>query len=609
MLPRKPDSMRGLNPDLLPDRMDANRHSKKEGLDGEWTDLQRKRNETARELVHLRRNYLTENTEIEQRMAEYKETHPEIYALMKNVRDRGRTNYEAAHAKIAEVLYAELEDQYQAIPLTAEEIERDLDTERLSVMPLKQYIELLRKLPPRFFTHVTRQGVRDSGSFHYGGIGEFQRGFDEILKSGSVVSVYDRVLEDGITRATVGDLLKRLKLTPEHEPDKAEALRKLESELTRSDVAPISSYFADMKSIHTALEMVADRNYGGENGNEVFMIWPTALVAKEYHVGTQLLEVPDQFDPDETHKSSQFNDYWLLRKDDNTGTLPLDAGITFLPARAQVHPETGSQYETTAEGDPIPNPEIKLFEELLRSQNFQNISNQLREYIVAKESVARFDEKAAKEKESSSYSSLYVPEWEKQEQLRYQKELEAATPARMVYAQLCAEAGITNPRIFSIPDQGFLAQQHLSTLESLAMRPTLDEYAKLDRQTALGNLGIRFALAKETISSRDYWEDMFKRTGKKPSKVIFYDQRDPTMALDAFKRVAGIDRSSSEIDLKKLYEGNLIGQDGIKNVLSRESELVWQVGQEVIEEMYAAQKPVAKRRKKKSRDDSKVKQE
>ncbi len=604
MPPRKPDSMRGLNPDLLPNRADAILHSKKEGLGGQWTNLQQRRNETAQELVRLRRDYHSENTEIEQRMAECKETHPEIYALMKNVRDRGRANYEAAHTKIAEVLYAELEDQYQAIPLTAEEIERDLDTERLSAMPLKEYIELLRKLPPRFFTHVTRQGVRDSGSFHYGGIGKFQRGFDEILKSGSVVSVYDRVLEEGVTRTTVGDLLERLKLTPKYEPDKAEALHKLESELTRSDVAPISSYFADMKSIHTALEIVADKNYGGEMGNEVFMIWPAALVAKEYHVGTQLLEVPDQFDPDETHKSSQFNDYWLLRKDDNTGTLPLDAGITFLPARARVHPQTGSQYETTVEGDPILNQEVNLFEKLLRSQEYQNISERLRKYILAKESVARIDEEATKKKTDSSYSSTFIPERKKQERLSRQEELEAATPARMVYAKLCAEAGITNPRILSLPDQGFWAQKNLSTLESLALRPTLDEYGKLDRESALGNLGIRFELAKDTISSRDYWEDIFKRTGKKPSKVIFYDQRDPTMALDAFKRVAGIDRSSSEVDLKKLYEGNLIGQDGIKNVLSRESELVWQVGQEVIEEMYTTQKPSAKRRKKKKTAES-----
>ena len=196
-------------------------------------------------------------------------------------------------------LHQDIEADYQELPLTQEEIEREFSSESLSEKSLDEYIELLRKVPPRFLTHVTRQGVRDNISFHTGGYGEFNNGFTSIVEAGSLRSTLEQRLLEGITEDTVRDVLINVLRVPEDFPTREEALKTIEFFLNQSMQAPASSEFADSKTIHMALDVVAEEHYGAETGNQFFFVYPAAYLAANYDIGEQRYDLPAKFKPDD----------------------------------------------------------------------------------------------------------------------------------------------------------------------------------------------------------------------------------------------------------------------------------------------------------------------
>src|SRR3990167_196789 len=83
--------------------------------------------------------------------------------------------------------YEEVAKEYKALPFSKEEIEEKFSAENLSALSLEEYVELLRKVPPRFVLHITRQGVRDRASFH-SGRGQVSDGFEKILSDRKIKS-------------------------------------------------------------------------------------------------------------------------------------------------------------------------------------------------------------------------------------------------------------------------------------------------------------------------------------------------------------------------------------------------------------------------------------
>lgn len=579
------ERLRGLNPELQPERNAVKRYAKSE----DRPHLQRERSRAASDLAQLRREYKNELAEIDNKMEGLAASNPELHAIFANLRERTRQNYEARHTTIVQSVYQRLAEAYRAIPMSEQEIEHELDSEKLSQMSLKEYVELLRRLPPRFFTHVTRQGIRDHASHHYGRMGEFHHGFEGILKNGALDSIYDQALADGITHETVKEVLRGSEITPEHFPTKQQALSQLESMLTRSAVAPASSEFADRKAVHAALEVVADDYYGGERGNEIFMVWPAAFVAKEYHIGTQRMNVPENFAPDEVHKTSQFNDYWLLKKDEKRGSLPIDAGIVFLPAKAEVNPTTGSRYEVDPEGKPLKNPQVDNLLNLLRSAEFADIGDAFTAFIYAQDKLKQHEQDAEAEKRQHHYLTTRTEERLQESR----KERDHVQHAQDTYKQLCQKYAIDDPRIRNLANGGWTVAQHLNGLRAFAGKPSLTEMDAIDLENRLSHLGIQYKLAEHTESSRDYWERYFVATGKRPSKIVYYEGTNPTAAFSTFKEATGIIYASSEANLTELFKENLIGQEGIKSVLTPEAERMREIGREVIEEMYSDTAAVA----------------
>jgi hypothetical protein len=142
-------------------------------------------------------------------------------------------------------------------------------------LSLEEYVLLLKRFPKEMVTHVTRQGIRDhlGHMFHNAGQGEYIGSFMSMLEEKKLLSSLGACLankeqKQAITKYLSLDFWKT----------KQEALDYLHSYFGGEE-----SSYPDKNAIHFATEDVADAYYGGEKGNEIFVAYPSALIASEYY--------------------------------------------------------------------------------------------------------------------------------------------------------------------------------------------------------------------------------------------------------------------------------------------------------------------------------------
>ena len=77
-----------------------------------------------------------------------------------------------------------------------------------------------------------------------------------------------------------------------------------------------------------------------------------------------------------------------------------------------------------------------------------------------------------------------------------------------------------------------------------------DEYINTHIEQTLLDEGIFYIEARDTVSSREFWEAYFaKNPSKRPSKVIYYKEKDPTDALKQWRTRHGIDKKAEDKNL------------------------------------------------------------
>lgn len=316
------------------------------------------------------------------------EKRKELSDWIKELRNMQKTNPEEAKQylppkELLKRFYEEVAGVYKDSPLSKEEIEDKFSSENLSQLNLEGYVELLKKVPPRFILHITRQGVRDRASFH-SGRGEVSHGFEQILENGEIKSVLERYLGGVIAKDSVHSILLNYLEIPQNYPTRREAAMRINDFLTRHGGTNLaSSEIADTSALHTSMDYVADDNYGGESTNEIFFLYPTAYVASQYRIAAQW-DIPPGFNMKDSTMSGQFNDLWLKAKSNNAGVMPIDAAIVFVPENAHVDPNTGSRYKIE-EGRPVPNTEeIEKVKSFIKSSELKDlwprVSETLRDY-------------------------------------------------------------------------------------------------------------------------------------------------------------------------------------------------------------------------------------
>ncbi len=520
-----------------------------------------------------------------------------IKELRQIVRDNPEQakNYRPPRELLAE-FYEQLAREYEEIPLTKEEIEREFSAENLSKLPLNDYVKLLRRVPARFVTHVTRQGIRDHVSHHYSGSEQYSGGFEKIIEAGKLQSVLEQYLQGVVTRDVVKQVLSDHLKIPQDFDTVEEAREHIDDFLNRSrSNMLVSSEIADQRALHVAMDHVADDFYGGERGNEIFFAYPTAYVAAHNYLAPQKTAFRKGLELNAEERSSEYNDFWIRNKKNGAGELPVDAAIVFIPENAAVDPKTGSRYALGPDRKPLPNTDqIEKLKKIIASPEMKVLWPKMYERITDYRNA--LGKKRADEDRlamlRNEKAGMYTLSGAEDDVRRSTAELEEKMEMIKPFIDSCRAGGLTDKRFYDIFESrdgeawNALASAFDRSVQSEPFAATpVDDNNFTER---VRSLGIYLKLAENTVSSRTYWEKRFQTSGaKRPSKVIFYEQAVPTQALQAFKERAGLKDHRERIDLREMFSENLVSNRDIHNQMEREREIFAQYAEEILRDLYS----------------------
>lgn len=434
-----------------------------------------------------------------------RKTHEQMLAEEKTVKEQLGDNTELDEAKaMLDAFYRGEKRKWQDAPFTPEELGEVFKPENLATLSTEEYILLMRRFPSEMVTHVTRQGVRDHavGMDHTAGIGEHQNGFVDMLADGEMKSFLGIYLKEGVTRTGIKKLMTRLS----GKFGKDEDARIILEQLSTEGEGEIVEKWADRTSVHFAAEEVADDLYGSERGNEIFITFPSALIASQYFFSGKLTD----------GTSGNKNDSWIWTKDQEG--IPIDAGLVFIPEDTQVDSESGSKYKLDADRKPV---EI--------AENINNV-------------IAVLESPAFKEISDRIFTALgYDIHSDKTAQIAEIK-------------SFMAENGFTDP----IVQEAFLNRSRLSNVKSLLnhgeydgdegdREQMRDKYRVEAAKYALMDSGHLYELAENPVTSGEYWNRYFEQhPDQAPKHLVYYRGGDPTRALLQWREDNGLTKKTDD---------------------------------------------------------------
>lgn len=422
--------------------------------------------------------------------------------------------------KMLNDFYRQEEKNWANSDYNKEDIIKYFAPEYLSALSLEEYTLLLKRFPSEMVTHVTRQGIRDhvGHMYHTAGQGEYASGFMGMLQDGRLRSALSvRFLEKQKDKAAA-DMLGLSVFE-----SKEEALKQLD--LITGPGRDDSGGYSDRNAIHFATEEVADSYYGSEKGNEIFVAYPSALIASQYYFSGQLKDSGGGY----------WNDQWVWSKEQEG--VDLNAGLVFIPADAKVDRVTGSRYKLDENNQPLKNEVFHAtFNKMVDSKDFLDFASKAIATVGRLHySYDNFIKGRLKEKEASQLAPL-CQELEDKFGLSDKRLQFAALDYQALYdltVRLDNRSSGVEETFFSIED---------------------------DIGSALKRAGVFFQEADDPISSQEFWENYFRNNLKaRPNKVIYYENSDPTAALVNWRKQVGINKKAPDGSLG--FSENLISND------------------------------------------------
>lgn len=215
---------------------------------------------------------------------------------------------------------------------SAEDIKKYFSDEVLGKLSMEEYLLLWERFPNAVQTHSIRQGIRDhigtdTMGFAWHNIGEkkYFNNFKDILKDGHIKDTVSVFLGNPITKESVEKFINEDNHHFTSKDARVEYLKKL-FKGTMGD-------FRDRSAIHFGTNVVLDKFYGSENGNEIFVAFPSAYIVSQYPFGGDL---------NSGFEHMEYNDNWVWPS--NPNGIPINSGIIFIPKDAQVDKSNGSKY-------------------------------------------------------------------------------------------------------------------------------------------------------------------------------------------------------------------------------------------------------------------------
>ena len=242
---------------------------------------------------------------------------------------------------------AQLSQRMLRQPLSHDEKRELLRPEVLASLSLDEYIGVWRRIGPHFLAHVTRQGVRDHNAmvYHSAGTLEYHDGFDEILRNSRELRS-PRMVHHQLNPTDRESIRRFLAATGVFdEPSIQDAKIRFRS-VVHESIGSAPSY-PDRGALHFAAQTVLDDYYGAESGNEIFFVYPSDFIASQFCFAF------NGWHADFTARQSEdkWNDVFVWDGEKIHTSVPIDAGVVFLPRSTLVDPVTGSRYALTEVSD------------------------------------------------------------------------------------------------------------------------------------------------------------------------------------------------------------------------------------------------------------------
>ena len=437
-------------------------------------------------------------------------------------------------------------EKMETVPLTNTEKRELLTPELLAELSTDEYIALWRRLNPHFLSHVTRQGFRDHNAmmYHSAGLQEFHNGFTSVLEDAKTLRPPIAVNEGlkGRDEASVRKFLEDWVLKAD---DEEESKARLSAVLNKT--LAVAPKYPDKTAVHFAAQIVADRYYGGETGNEIFFLYPSDVLASQHNYAF------NGFEKDFTKPQSEtkWNDVFVWPTNMHDAGIAVDSGLVLLPKTTLVDPETGSKY--ASETKIIDGEEkLVLIEDVELIKSYINWAKSLTEDSLVIRSFKEYrDERnyLAQQERQKTFLDLT-----KQEMLNLGFDEAAAVDIANYYVN---RGNITS----------FVNQESNESLK--------EEFAF----EHLRDIGANWKKAENTITSKQYWENYFLNNPKqKPKHVVYYNES-PTLAIHAFQQKNNI----GQADVSET-EGKLLGFKD-KHVMDLQTDPRATAGYAELEEM------------------------
>ncbi len=399
----------------------------------------------------------------------------------------GREDLEETRKMVADFYVAE-KKKWNEMPWSKEDVKVKFTEENLSSLSMEEYVELMRKFPGEMLTHVTRHGVRDHADLgnHQKGLGERQDSFRKVLQKKELRSALGIALQESSKEEAIANILELNNC-----PSRKIALGRIVANF-KTWIQGDPNAFADMRAVHLAAEEVADRFYGGESGNEIFVAYPSVFIASQYEFSGKL------------NDSGNNNDQFIWPNIDKG--IPIDAGIVFVPGDARVDVESGSKYQLNENGSPIPSEGI---EEIFNAR-FGEIPGFVQDAM----------------KHSDKFASLSIDE------------------RKRLSRKIFEKYGIKNEgAIEALADFNLLVEISKVWGSDEEKSEYIDILIKHFQNQRLGP----YKLVERAITSKEYWEKYFQENPELcPKHVVYYSGGDPSKALHEWKRKNSIEKTNKD---------------------------------------------------------------
>lgn len=212
--------------------------------------------------------------------------------------------------------------------------------EKVEDLTLVEYLQRLKADRGRYLGNIVHQGIRDHRGMadHIAGLGEYDRELELIVESGRLISSIGKVLNNKDRLTKIADKI-RTKIS------EGESLAKAVDDCLYTEFqagADTLQGITDALAVHASTNYIIDIHYGGETGNESFVIFPEKVVLKDKIFFGRAVDT-------DYSRATQYNDVYLWPQKEVPNELKINGAMLFLPRENQVDKNTGSIYDVVNE--------------------------------------------------------------------------------------------------------------------------------------------------------------------------------------------------------------------------------------------------------------------